>query len=80
MENNIEVLTGYEMHYQVFGEKIGDSLQNFGYMFNGHIGFKKETRIEDAIAKVRKTIEDDGRTVEFYTVKCSNVKKFNNEI
>ncbi len=80
MEKNLEVLTGFRMHYQVSGEKIADTLQNFGYIFNGHIGFAKDTRMEDAIAKVRKTIEDDGRTVVFYTVKCSNVKKFNNEI
>ena len=74
MEKNLEVLQGYEMHYQVFTE------DNMGYMFNGHIGFARGTCMDKAIRKVRKMIEAEGKEVTFYSVKVSNVKKFNDEI
>lgn len=80
MENNIEVLTGFTMHYQVFGGEADKHIPQYGYLFNGHIGFKKDTKMDEAITKVRKTIEDDGRTVVFYSVECANVKKFNDEV
>ncbi len=74
MEKNLEVLTGFRIHYEVFTKN------DTGWMFNGYIGFPKNTCMDKAIRKIRKMIEAEGNKVKFYSAEVANVKKFNDEI